>query len=61
MEGNRLRLLRQLRTLLRKPLPSYEEDRVTIMELIELCGFIIEYETDGNGYILGVDEYGDSE
>ena len=41
--------------------PSYEEDRVTIMELIELCGFIIEYETDGNGYILGVDEYGDSE
>ena len=41
--------------------PSYEEDRVTIMELIELCGFIIEYENDGDGYILGVNEYGDSE
>ena len=39
--------------------PSYSEDRVMTTELIGLCDCIIEYEN--NGYILGVDEYGDSE
>ena len=37
--------------------PSYSEVRVSTMDLIGICDFIIEYENYVDGYILGVNEY----
>lgn len=36
---------------------NYDEDRVMTSELIYLCDMFIEYETNGDGWQLGVNEY----